>query len=328
MSEPRSVTQRLWARLGDTGPSSINPGLVAALIAVFVILIFTSPFFLTTTNLLNIAKALVVVGIAAAGETIVIISGGFDLSIGSTMAASGMLSASLVNLGFPLSVAFALSVLLGAGIGAVNGIIISYFRINPLITTLAMLAIVRGLAFVISGGREIVITNQSWLGLGTEPLLGIPIIVLVLLGTYLYFASVMPTTTFGRYIYAIGSNARAARLAGVAVNRWRLLIYVTCGATAALAGLVLAARTGNARPSAAMGFELDVITAVILGGASLSGGRGTIVGTFVGLLLIFMINNGLTLAQVPSFWQQVVKGLILLGAVLYDELRRGKVDDT
>ncbi len=328
MSEPRSVTQRLWARLGDTGPSSINPGLVAALIAVFVILIFTSPFFLTTTNLLNIAKALVVVGIAAAGETIVIISGGFDLSIGSTMAASGMLSASLVNLGFPLSVAFALSVLLGAGIGAVNGIIISYFRINPLITTLAMLAIVRGLAFVISGGREIVITNQSWLGLGTEPLLGIPIIVLVLLSTYLFFASVMPTTTFGRYIYAIGSNARAARLAGVAVNRWRLLIYVTCGATAALAGLVLAARTGNARPSAAMGFELDVITAVILGGASLSGGRGTIVGTFVGLLLIFMINNGLTLAQVPSFWQQVVKGLILLGAVLYDELRRGRVDDT
>ena len=315
-----------WLR--DRGPNSVNPGLVVALIVVFIVLTFTSQYFLTSTNLLNIAKAMVVVGIAAAGETIVILSGGFDLSIGSTMAASGMLSAYLLDFGLPLPLAFACSLVLGACIGAVNGTFVSYFRINPLITTLAMLAIVRGLAFVISGGREIVITDQTWLGLGTGALWSIPYIVLILLGVYVAFSSIMPRTTFGRYTYAIGSNARAARLAGVAVNRWRLLIYITCGTTAALAGLVLAARTGNARPSAAMGFELDVITAVILGGASLSGGRGTIIGTVIGLMLIFMINNGLTLAQVPSFWQQVVKGTILLGAVLYDEFRRGRIDDT
>lgn len=318
----------LKQRFFSGGAASLNPGLVVALIVVFVVLTFASPYFLTTTNLLNVAKALVIVGIAAAGETIVIIAGGFDLSIGSTMAASGMLAAYLVDSGSGIAVAFTCSILLGVAIGAANGTLISYFRINPLITTLAMLAIIRGLAFVISGGREIIITNSTWLGLGTGKFAGVPLIVLVLLTIYIIFALIMPRTTFGRYIYAIGSNPRAARLAGISTNRWRLVIYITCGAIAALAGLMLAARTGNARPAAAMGFELDVITAVILGGASLKGGRGTILGTAVGLILLFMINNGLTLAQVPSFWQQVVKGLILLAAVLYDEIRSGRIDDT
>lgn len=184
------------------------------------------------------------------------------------------------------------------------------------------------MAFVISDGREIIITNKTWLSLGTGKWAGIPYIVLVLIAVYLVFALIMPRTTFGRYVYAIGSNIRAARLSGISTKRWQMAIYITCGATAALAGLMLAARTGNARPAAAMGFELDVITAVILGGASLKGGRGTILGTLIGLVLLFMINNGLTLAQVPSFWQQVVKGFILLAAVLYDEFRSGRSDDS
>jgi ribose/xylose/arabinose/galactoside ABC-type transport system permease subunit len=138
----------------------------------------------------------------------------------------------------------------------------------------------------------------------------------------------MPRTSFGRYAYAIGSSARAARLAGVPVNRWRLAFYVTCGALAAVAGLVLVARTGNAQPSAALGIELDVITAVILGGTSLTGGRGQLAGTLVALLVIGIVNNGLTLLGVPSYWQQVVKGAILLAAVLYDELRRMRRDES
>jgi len=293
---------------------------------VFIVLSASSPYFLTTTNLLNIAKALVVVGVAAAGETLVIIPGGFDLSVGSTMAAAGMLSAYLVTEGFPLWIAFAMAILLGITVGATNGIIISYFRINPLITTLAMLAIIRGLAFVISDGREIVIKNETWLALGTAKFMGIPVLVLNMLAIYAVLAWIIPRSTFGRYIYAIGSNIRAARLSGIATNRWRLLIYIVCGATAAIAGLMLVARTGNARPAAAMGFDLDVITVVILGGASLKGGRGTIIGTIVGLFLLFMINNGLTLAQVPSFWQLIVKGLILLATVLFDEFRSKKTD--
>jgi len=310
------------------GASSLNPGLLVAVVVVFIVLTFASPYFLSVNNLLNVAKALVIVGIAAAGETVVIIAGGFDLSIGSTMAASGMLAAYLLDSGTGVAVAFACSIMLGVGIGATNGTLISYFKINPLIATLAMLAIIRGLAFVISDGREIIITNQTWLNLGTGKFAGIPLIVLILILIYVGFALMMPRTTFGRYVYAIGSNARAARLSGINTNRWRMIIYITCGATAALAGLMLAARTGNARPAAAMGFELDVITAVILGGASLKGGRGTIIGTAVGLILLFMINNGLTLAQVPSFWQQVVKGTILLAAVLYDEMRSSRIDDS
>jgi ribose/xylose/arabinose/galactoside ABC-type transport system permease subunit len=268
-----------------------------------------------------------VVGIASAGETVVIISGGFDLSVGSTMAAAGMLAAWVLESGGPIPVAFVAAIALGVLVGIANGTIISYFRINPLIATLGTLAIVRGLAFVISGGREIVITEESWLGLGTGSLLGIPSIVLIGLAIFLVIGWSMPRTPFGRYAYAIGSNARASRLAGIAIDRWRLAFYVVCGATAALSGLVLTARTGSARPSAAVGFELDVITAVILGGASLSGGRGSVWGTLLGLLLLGVINNGLTLAQVPAFWQQVVKGVILLSAVLYDEVRRHRRDE-
>lgn len=328
MSSSAAGDRSIRVALLGRGATSINPGLIAALVVIFVVLSIASPFFFTLDNILNIARAVVVVGIASAGETIVIISGGFDLSVGSTMAAAGMLAAWMLESAFPVPLAFAGAILLGVLVGIANGTIISYFHINPLITTLGMLAIVRGLAFVISGGREIVITDRTWLELGTAELLGIPLIVLVALGTFFVIGWAMPRTLFGRYVYAIGSNIRAARLSGIAVDRWRLLFYVVCGATAALAGLVLTARVGSARPAAAATFELDVITAVILGGASLSGGRGTIWGTLIGLLLIGVINNGMTLAQIPAFWQQVVKGAILLTAVLYDEARRHRRDET
>jgi ribose/xylose/arabinose/galactoside ABC-type transport system permease subunit len=239
-----------------------------------------------------------------------------------------MLAAWLLESNAPIWLAFILAIALGIGVGLANGTIISYFHINPLITTLGMLAIVRGLAFVISGGREIIISDEAWLDLGTGALLGIPLIVLIGVATFVVLGLAMPRTFFGRYAYSIGSNIRASRLSGVAVNRWRLSFYVVCGATAALAGLVLTARVGSARPAAAATFELDVITAVILGGASLSGGRGTLWGTLIGLLLIGVINNGLILSQVPAFWQQVVKGAILLSAVLYDEYRRHGRGDT
>jgi ribose transport system permease protein len=327
MSAAATTLGSAQRRFFGSGATSINPGLVAALVIIFVFLSIWSPFFFTSANLLNILKAVVVVGIASAGETVVIISGGFDLSVGSTMAAAGMVAASLLEGGAPIWLAFVAAIGLGIVVGLINGTIISYFHINPLITTLAMLAIVRGLAFVISGGREIIISERSWLEIGTGALVGIPIIVIVAVSVFLIIGFAMPRTPFGRYAYAIGSNIRASRLAGVAVNRWRLSFYVVCGATAALAGLVLTARVGSARPAAAATFELDVIIAVILGGASLTGGRGTLWGTMIGLLLIGVINNGMTLAQIPAFWQQVVKGVILLAAVLYDEFRRHRRDD-
>ena len=319
----RGVVSRVNARQGG-----VNPGLLLALVLLFVGLSITSPYFFDATNILNILKAISIVGIATVGETIVIISGGFDLSIGSVMAASAMLSAWLVSMGLPVYLAFPASIGLGILIGLVNGSVISYARINPLITTLATLSIVRGISYVLSGGKDIIVHDPTWLAIGTGTFLGIPYLVIVLAATFLVFGLMMPRTLFGRYAYAIGSNARAARLAGVAVDHWRLAFYITCGALAALSGLMVVARTGYAQPGANVGVELDVITAVILGGTSLSGGRGTLAGTLVGLLLLGVINNGLTLLGVQAYWQLVVKGCILLAAVLYDELRRTRRDET
>src|SRR6185369_16744215 len=302
-------------------------GLLAMLILLGVILAMVSPYFLTTINLLNIGRGIAIVGIVAVGETIIIIAGGFDLSVGSTMAAAGMTAGWLVTQGVPLPLAFAVAILIGVVVGFANGTIISYARINPLIATLATLAIVRGLSYVISGGRELIISDPAFLEFGVGRVMGIPYIVLMLVATFLVFAWAMPRTLFGRYAYAIGSSAKAAQRAGVPVARWRIAYYVTCGALSALAGLVFVARTGNAQPSAALGIELDVITAVILGGTSLNGGRGRLSGTFIGLVLLGMVNNGLILVGVPAFWQQVVKGAILLTAVLYDELRRHRVEE-
>jgi len=303
-------------------------GLLAILVLLAAVLSFASPYFLTATNLLNIGRGIAIVGIVAVGETIVIISGGFDLSVGSTMAASGMAAGWLVTQGIPLPFAFAAAIAIGIVVGLLNGTIISYGRINPLITTLATLAIVRGLGYVISGGRELIMSHPGFLAIGVGTVFGIPTIVILLVAVFAIFAWLMPRTLYGRYAYAIGSSARAAQRAGVPVARWRIAYYLTSGALAAVAGLVFVARTGNAQPSAALGIELDVITAVILGGTSLTGGRGKLWGTFVGLVLLGVINNGLILIGVKAFWQQVVKGGILLVAVLYDELRRHRAEET
>jgi len=322
-ARPRSGLGRLLAAAGRD--SSL--GLLAILIILSAILALVSPYFLTANNLLNIGRGIAVVGIMAVGETIVIIAGGFDLSVGSVMAASGMVAGWLVMMGVPLPVAFAAAITVGVVIGFLNGVIISYGRINPLIATLATLAIVRGLSYVISGGRELIVSNPDFQAFGVGTVLGVPYIVILLVATFAVFAWLMPRTRFGRYAYAIGSSAKAAQRAGVPVKRWRIAYYVTSGALAAVAGLVFVARTGNAQPSAGLGIELDVITAVILGGTSLNGGRGRIWGTFIGLVLLGVVNNGLILAGVPAFWQNVVKGVILLLAVLYDEIRRNRAEE-
>lgn len=311
-------------RAGDGVRSlgAVGAGLLLALAVELLFFGLKSPFFFDQVNITNIGRAMAIVGIVAVGQTIVMISGGFDLSVGSTMAAAGMLVGYLLGAGWAIAPAIVAALLLGALVGLVNGAIVSYARINSLIATLATLGIVRGLGFVISGGQEEIVRDDAFLELGTAKLVGVPVIVLVMLACFAVFGLVMPRTLFGRYVYAIGSNARAAKLAGVRVERWRIAFYVTCGTLAALAGVVAVARVGSATPTANLGAELDVITAVILGGTSLNGGRGRLFGTFLGLLLIAILNNGLILIDVQSYWQQVVKGAVLLVAVFWDELRR------
>jgi ribose/xylose/arabinose/galactoside ABC-type transport system permease subunit len=285
-----------------------------------------SPYFFDTANFANIGRAIAIIGVAAVGETIVVISGGFDLSVGSTMAAAGMISGYLVNHGTNLWLSFLVAIVLGFVVGIANGSLVCYARINPLIATLATLSVIRGLGFVVTGGEDLVISNQTYLNLGTNSLIGVPWVVWALLVTFGIFGLAMPRSKFGRYTYAIGSNLRASKLAGVPVNRWRIAFYATCGGLAAIAGLITVARTGTASPSANTGIELDVFTAVFLGGASLTGGRGRLGGTFLGLILLGTLNNGLILVNVPAYWQQVVKGLILLAAVSWDELHRTRRD--
>jgi ribose transport system permease protein len=301
-------------------------GLLVVLAIEVIIFTSQSEFFLEADNLKNIGRAMTIVGIAAIGQTVVIIAGGFDLSVGSVMAAAGIMSAYLINQGTEFGLAIAGALALGCAIGLANGAIVAYLRINPLITTLATLAIVRGFAYVITEGKAEVVSNETYLDLGTDEVLGIPIVVVLLVALFLAVGFAIPRTRFGRYMYAIGSNARAARLAGIRVRRWQLVFFGLSGTLAAVAGCVTVSRTGTAEPSANLGAELDVITAVILGGTSLAGGRGRLMGTFLGLLVIAVLNNGLILLGVQSYWQQVVKGAVLLLAVSWDELRRTRRD--
>ena len=306
------------------GPTGF--GLLVALILELIIFASLSPYFFSSTNFSNIGRAMVIIGIGSIGATIVIISGGFDLSVGSVMAASGMLAAFVINQGQSNLVGVVLALMLGCVIGLLNGFVIGYLRINPLIATLAMLSIVRGLAYIISGGDAVVVSNSSFLAIGTDSLFGIPLTVWICVTLFLSVGFLMPRTHFGRYVYAIGSNSRAARLAGIFVNRWTLVFYAFSGTTAALAGYVTVARTGQAEPSANIGAELDMITAVILGGASLSGGKGRLVGTFLAIVVLAILANGLILIGVPSYWQLPVKGCVLMGAIIWGELHNSSRD--
>ena len=321
LTPSNTLIKILKRNLGSTGL-----GLLVVLITQIILFSLLSPYFLTANNFANIGRAVTIVGIASVGATIVMIAGGFDLSVGSIMAASGMLAAFVVNQGQSTLVGLVAALSLGSLIGILNGFVIAYFRINPLIATLATLSIVRGVAYIISDGGAIVISEKTFLNIGIDDYFGIPLTVWICVSLFLSMGFLMPRTRLGRYVYAIGSNSRAARLAGIRVNRWILLFYVISGATAALAGFITVSRTGTGEPNANIGAELDIITAVILGGTVLTGGRGKLIGTFLALAVLAILSNGLILVGVPSYWQLPVKGCVLMGAIIWGEIRRTSRD--
>ena len=298
-------------------------GLLATLLILMVVFTISSPYFLTPKNFLNIGQAISIRGIIAIGLTMAMITGGLDLSIAAMAAAAGMIAAALINGKVDGNVA-AMVGLLGAGVlGSINGVIIVRFRISPLIATLGTLLFFRGLAYVISGGNNIVIGVDTWSFLGRGFVFGIPVsliffIVLIIL-SYLF----MRYTVIGNYIYAIGGNSQACRNAGIKVDRLRFITYIITAVLAGLGGLVLMSQSGTAVPIALSGAELDIIAAVVLGGISLSGGRGSLFGTFLGVLIIGIVNNGLILSEVQIYWQMVARGLILIVAVTLDSFRKG-----
>lgn len=293
--------------------------LVVVLVGLIIYFSFASPYFLSGNNLINILTAIAVTGILAAPGTMLLIAGQVDLSVGAATALCGIVLATTApRLGIAGAVLCA--VLIGIAVGVINGTLVTVVGVNSLIVTLGGLAAFRGIAFLTSDGQTVLMLNFGWLGTA-RPFLNLPVPVLIFL---LIAAAVFVTlryTVLGRSIYAIGANPVAARLVGI---RSRTVIFTTFAASglcAAVAGMLLTSQLSAAVPNAASGLELTVVTAIVLGGASLAGGRGSIIGTLLGLMIIGVLNNGLTLLNVNSYWQQVASGLLLITAVSFDRLR-------
>jgi ribose transport system permease protein len=329
MSDPVLTTGAVTAPSAPPPPGAVPTARrrqvpeVAALVVVLLVLgIFfsiTSPYFLNYDNFVNIVTAAAVTGIIAAPATMLLIAGQFDLSVGSAAAFCGAVLASLA-LHNDMAFAVPVAILAGIGIGIVNGFLVTVIGINALITTLGTLAVFRGLTQVLTDGQTLGVEHFS--GLGTaRPLFNIPLPVYIFAGVALAFWFLSRYTVFGRSMYAIGANPAAARLNGIRSKRIIFVGFVLSGVCVAIGGLILASQLGAASPQAASGLELSVVTAVILGGASLAGGRGAISGTMLGLLIIGTLNNGLVLLNVSSFWQTVAQGSLLIFAVAFDQLR-------
>lgn len=289
------------------------------------------PTFLLSDNLRNVANQITVIAIIAIGMTMVIITAGIDLSVGSLIALSAVVAAWLVghaggeNASVPVMFLAGLAAMLLCGaMGAFSGLMITRFAIPPFIATLAMMQVAGGAAYIISRGKPIYRLPDAfiWLGRGAEPLLDIPYAVIVMIVLYVLGHLLMTRTTLGRYIYAVGGNMEAARLAGIRVNAVLLFVYTLCGALAAVGGIVMASQLKSGAPTYGLTYELYVIAAVVVGGTSLSGGEGRIFGTLIGALIIAVIQNGMNLTNVETYTQKVVLGLVILGAVLLDRLRR------
>jgi ribose transport system permease protein len=295
-------------------------GLLVGFVLLCVGIGLLSPNFLTARNFINILRQVSINGVVAIGQTFVIITGGIDLSIGSGIGLAGILVAKMLPYGTFLAISSALLACLAAGL--LNGIIITKLRVTPFVATLGMMAILRGTGYVISGGYSIYETPDIVKFIGQGNVLGIPMLVVVVLGATCIAYYVTKYTVFGRHIFAVGGNDEGARLAGVRVQRTKLWAYTISGLTMGIAGVMLAGRMNTGEPTAGTGYELDCIAAVVIGGTSLSGGQGSVFGTLLGALVLGVVNNGMNILNVNVYWQQVVKGSIIVLAVVIDQFRK------
>jgi len=298
-------------------------GALIALILLIVIIGIISPEFRTVDNFLSLLRQSSINGLIAFGMTCVILTGGIDLSVGSVLALSTALCAGMISKGFPVGAAMLLALVIGTAFGTVSGIFVTKGRLQPFIATLITMTVFRGLTLIYMDGKPISGLGNSFLlkFVGKGKLFGIPFPVILFVLIFALFMFVLEKTTFGRRIYATGSNWQAAKLAGVNIDNTKLAAYAISGCMAALSGLILLSRLGSAQPTLGDGYELDAIASVALGGTSMNGGRGRIWGTFVGVLIIAVLNNGLNILGVSSYYQDVVKGFVILIAVLSDRKR-------
>ncbi len=299
----------------------IKHGTLVSLCVLIAVITVLNPKFLTIYNILNIFRQAANTGLIALGMTFVIITGGIDLSVGSVLGLTGMIMGLLLNAGMPEAAVLPLIVLAGIILGIINGVLVAAVNLQPFIATLATMTMYRGLTMIISNGIPAmdITLNAPFLNFCAQGrIFGIPVPMIILIGFLLILMVVLQNTLFGRYVYAIGGNEEAARLSSVPVTRVKIAVYAVSGLLSACAGMVLCSRLSSAQPTAGTGFELDAIAAVVIGGTGLSGGKGKITGTFLGILVIGVLNNGLNIIGVSPFYQQFIKGLVILFAVIPD----------
>jgi ribose transport system permease protein len=304
-----------------------------ALIVLVVIMSVASPYFLKQENLFNILRGMATIGIMAIGQTMVIITGGIDLSVGSLLAVSSMLTARLLTVHDQNAiVAVVCGLAFGLLLGIINGLTITRFKINPFITTLGMLSIARGLTYLLATGvkgtvaSNIPMQNETIIYLGSGSIGPVPVSVIILFILVIVSALFLRRTVPGRYIYAIGSNERSARLSGVPVNKIRVFVYAASGFFCALAGIILTGRLSTAATNIGVGNELDVIAAVVIGGASLQGGEGTITGAIIGATIMALVRNAFVLLHIPNHFQTITIGIVIILAVGLDQLLKRKLN--
>ncbi len=305
-------------------------GILIALVVVCIGLTVLNEYFLTTRNIVNVLRQTSINGILAIGLTFVILARGIDLSVGSVVALAGVVAASLATTSstaavaggpYPVALALVAGIAVGAACGAVSGAVVARFNVPAFVATLGMLSAARGLTLLYSDGRPVPALTDGFRYIGNGDLWGVPMPVVLFALVFVVAWWTLTQTRFGRHVYAAGGNPHAATVSGINVGRIRFAVFAISGGLAGLAGMILAARTGSALPQAGVAYELDAIAAVVIGGTSLAGGVGRVTGTVIGALLIGVVNNGLDLMGVESYYQLVIKGVLIVAAVLLDQTR-------
>lgn len=312
--------KKKWSRLFQREEVT----LLLTLLALCVVMTFLNDKFLTGGNIINVLRQSSQIGICAIGMTMVILLGGIDLSVGSVQGLAGVAAVVILNRSGSIGLAIAAGILVGAAVGVINSLIITKMNITPLICTLGTMSMISGTALVATNAVSYQVANNDYMkiGIGRIGVIPVPVILLIVLVVVFYF--ILNHTIYGRYIYAIGGNKDSAALAGIPVDKVIIVTYTISGMLTGLAAVVLSARLGSGQPSAGTGFEMTVIAAVIVGGVSLSGGKGSLIGAMIGVLTLYVLSNGMVLMDISSFWQDIMKGALIILAVYIDERRRAQ----
>lgn len=297
-------------------------GILIFLIVLFILLSFSSPYFLTVTNLTTVLRQVAVVGIITVSMTMIILTGGIDLSVGAMLGLCAVVLAQLMVWGVPMVLAIILTLVVGMILGLFNGFLVNEIKISPLISTLGTMTIFSGLTYIITGGKGIFGFPDSFSFIGQGYVLNIPVPIIILVAVYAFGFFVLNNTRYGRYLYGIGANEKASVLSGVDVKKIKYIAYITSGLLSALAAVVTLSRVSSALPNLGVGLEFDVVTAVVLGGVSVNGGEGRLQGVVIGLLIIVILSNGMILLGIGNYFQAVIKGLVLLIAVGIDNISK------